>query len=95
MEVMGRVRHIWEVAQGVTSRLPEGFEGMLAQGWTTRLGSRSPRIVIREFVGVLDRLHDYPEFDPFVEYSFDLPAEAFSSEERGDGVWEPLPEDVF
>lgn len=95
LEVMGRVRRIWEVAQDAPSRLPEGFEGMLAQGWTARLGNRSPRIVIREFVGVLDRLHDYPEFDPFAEYSFDLPEAAFTFEELGGGLPDPLPEDVF
>ena len=48
-------------------------------GDATRLGSRSPRIAIREFISVLDRAQDYPDFDPVREYSYAL--ESLSPEE--------------
>lgn len=92
-DVLRRVRLLWERAVGEPSRLPQGFEDHLARGWTERLGARSPRIAIREFIAVLDRLHDYATYDPLTEYDFDLPAEVFTPEERGD-VW-LAPEDMF
>ena len=95
LNVTRRVRALWENAQDSESRLPAGFEEQLVQGWTARLGSRSPRIVIREFISVLDRLHDYPDYDPVREYSFDLPGEAFTPEELGDDSFSEVTEEVF
>jgi hypothetical protein len=77
--VMNRLEQLWTVAGGQESRLPEGFASSLAEGWTQRLGSRSPRIAIREFISVLDRARDYPDFDPVREYSYAL--ESLSPEE--------------
>jgi hypothetical protein len=82
LAVMQRVHLLWQTTRGAESRLPAGFEAVLAQGWTARLGNRSPRVAIREFVSVLDRLHDYPAFDPLQEYIFDLPDNVFTPEER-------------
>jgi len=77
--VMQRLEELWETAGRQQGRLPDGFAASLAEGWTQRLGSRSPRIAIREFISVLDRARDYPDFDPVREYSYAL--ESLSPEE--------------
>lgn len=87
--VMRRVQELWELESGVPGRLPAGFAEMLAAGWTQRLGSRSPRVAIREFVSVLDRARDYPDFYPDQEYDFALDTAALSPEERGEVLVSP------
>ncbi|AZI45183.1 hypothetical protein EHF33_19925 (plasmid) [Deinococcus psychrotolerans] len=70
--VMARLEQLWSVACEQEARLPVGFAASLAEGWTQRLGSRSPRVAIREFISVLDRTRDYPDFSPLHEYSYAL-----------------------
>lgn len=93
VEAMERLQAIWEVAYDQKSRLPAGFAEELARGWTAKLGDRSPRVAIREFVGILDRLRDYPEYDPRRDYGFDAAGLEFTPEERG--AEDLAPEDVF
>lgn len=91
--VMRRVNTLWELESGTSSRVPESFSDMLASGWTQRLGSRSPRIAIREFISVLDRARDYPDFHPEQEYDFSLDAVVLTPEERGEVVG--VPDETF
>ena len=79
--VMDRLEELWETAGGQQSRLPDGFAASLADGWTQLLGSRSPRIAIREYISVLDRARDYPDFDPVREYRYALESLTLSPEE--------------
>lgn len=81
-QVMGRLREIWEVAAETPSRLDAGFELYLAQGWARKLGDVAPRIAIREFVSVLDRVQDHETFDPYTHYTFAVPATDLRDEER-------------
>lgn len=81
--VMARLEQLWIIAGGHSSRLPPEFGASLAEGWTQRLGSRSPRIAIREFISVLDRCRDYPDFDPVQEYHYALDSAALTPEEAG------------
>ena len=78
---MDRLEELWETAGGQQSRLPDGFAASLADGWTQLLGSRSPRIAIREYISVLDRARDYPDFDPVREYRYALESLTLSPEE--------------
>lgn len=82
-EVMSKLRNLWERAYSTESRLEPDFETYLANGWTERLGDKSPRIAIREFISVLDRVRDYPDYDPYSEYSFDAAGD-LTPEERGE-----------
>lgn len=83
VEAMNKLKDIWEVAYGTPSRIDPTFPAYLAQGWTQRLAQRSPRIAIREFIGVLDRLRDYLSFDPYSEYRFELDSKILTPEEQG------------
>ena len=71
-EVMSKLREIWETAYSQASRVEADFAHYLAQGWTQRLGDKSPRIAIREFISILDRARDYPDFDAYGEYQFEV-----------------------
>ena len=90
---MGRLREIWEVAAETPSRRDAGFELYLAQGWARKLGDVAPRIAIREFVSVLDRVHDHETFDPYTHYTFAVPATDLRDEERA--VPAASPDDEF
>lgn len=68
--VMQRLGVLWSLANGQASRVDSGFAPYLASGWTAQLGDASPRVAIREFIGVLDRAADYPDFDPYGQYEF-------------------------
>lgn len=81
-QVMGRLREIWETATGQPSRLDVGFGPYLARGWAQKLGDVAPRIAIREFVSVLDRVRDHAGFDPYAHYQFDVPAADLRDEEK-------------
>lgn len=81
-QVMTRLRYIWEVASGSPSALDPQFGPYLARGWTRKLGDVAPRVSIREFVSVLDRVRDYPDFDPYAHYQFDVPVTDLRDEER-------------
>ncbi|SEJ17605.1 P-loop protein of unknown function [Deinococcus reticulitermitis] len=91
-QVMARLRDIWEVATGLSSRLDPNFGPYLARGWARKLGDMAPRIAIREYVSVLDRVRDYPDFDPYSSYQFTVPAADLRDEEKDVSVAE---EDVF
>ncbi len=92
-EVMSKLREIWEIAYGQASRVEADFAHYLAQGWTQRLGDKSPRIAIREFISILDRARDYPDFDPYVEYQFEVAQDSLTPEEQN--VDELEPDEVF
>lgn len=93
VEVMVKLREIWEVAYDQASGVEADFTHYLAKGWTQRLGEKSPRIAIREFISVLDRARDYPDFDPYGEYRFEVAPDTLTDEEKSSGEAEP--DEVF
>lgn len=70
VQVMGRLTELWNLANAQTSRVDAGFAPYLARGWVGQLGDASPRIAIREYISVLDRAADYPDFEPYEQYEF-------------------------
>jgi hypothetical protein len=89
VEVMEKLRVIWETAYQTQSRMDDGFAGYLARGWTEKLGDKSPRIAIREFISILDRMRDYEDYDPYAEYRFDLSGQDLTAEEADIDDLEP------
>lgn len=81
-QVMARLRDIWETAAGIASRLDPEFGPYLARGWARKLGDVAPRIAIREFVSVLDRVRDHADFDPYAHYQFEVPPSELRDEEK-------------
>jgi hypothetical protein len=89
IEVMTKLRDIWESAYDQASRVDVDFARYLTQGWTQRLGEKSPRIAIREYISVLDRARDYADFDPYGEYQFEVGQDSLTDEEKGAGDADP------
>ena len=85
-EVMQKLKTIWEIAYDTPSRIDDDFAPYLAEGWTKQLGDKSPRIAIREFISILDRARDYPEYDPYAEYHFNLGEAELNDEEMPGSV---------
>lgn len=70
IQVMERLRDLWALANGQSSRVDTAFASHLARGWVAQLGDASPRVSIREYISVLDRAADYADFDPYEQYEF-------------------------
>lgn len=90
VQVMARLTGVWERARGEATRVDPHFAPYLARGWVAQLGDASPRVAIREFISVLDRAADYPDFDPYAQYQFH--AADLTPEER---LGAPADEDAF
>ncbi len=91
VQVMGRLTHLWETATGECTRVDTAFGPYLARGWAEQLGDASPRVAIREYLSVLDRARDYPDFDPYAHYQFTPPADLRPEE----ALTAAAPEDTF
>ncbi|AIZ45163.1 hypothetical protein QR90_08685 [Deinococcus radiopugnans] len=83
VQVMEHLRHLWQAAVGEDTRVNAGFGPYLAQGWTAQLGDASPRVAIREYLSVLDRARDYPDFNAYAHYQFSPPADLRPEETLG------------
>ncbi len=72
-----KVRDIYEKAYGSIdrARASDQFILSLIEKITGKFGgeiSVVPRVFLREFVDVLDKLEQYPEYDPDEVYDFDI-----------------------
>jgi adenosylhomocysteinase len=77
LAVAHKVRDIYEIAyQPVDrTRVSDAFIEKMADHLTSKFGGRVdvlPRIFLREFVDVLDKVQQYPNYDPNVAYAFDV-----------------------
>ena len=79
LTVAAKVLEIFEVAYGSVERTRVSDD--LIQAMTSKITSKFggkvdvvPRIFLREFVDVLDKVQQYPKYDPQSAYDFDLKA---------------------
>jgi adenosylhomocysteinase len=77
LAVAHKVRDIFEAAYGPIDRrrVSGSFIEAMTDRVTSKFGGRVevvPRIFLREFVDVLDKVQQYPDYDPIVAYDFDL-----------------------
>lgn len=71
------VRDIFDVAYGSVDRrrVSDAFIEAMTDQVTSKFGGKVevvPRIFLREFVDVLDKVQQYPDYDPSAAYDFDL-----------------------
>ena len=77
--VAGKVLPIYEVAYGAMDRrrVSDVFIEFMIAEVTSKFGGRVdvvPRQFLRDFVNVLDKTRQYPDYDPEAEYEFDRAA---------------------
>lgn len=91
IEVGQRVRGVYAAGQPNSARLLERVDdvylGELADAVSGSLGGRigvAPRLFLKKLVGdVLDRVDQFPDFDPRVHYALTVGAEELTEAERG------------
>lgn len=77
LSVAHKVRDIFEVAYGPIDRhrVSDTFIEAMTDRVTSKFGGKVevvPRVFLREFVDVLDKVQQYPDYDPKAAYDFDL-----------------------
>ena len=90
VELGGKVRDLYSQhrpeSARINDRVDDAFVGMLASAVTGTLGGKvgvAPRIFLKKLVGdVLDRVDQFDEFDPRVDYKLTVGVEELTDEER-------------
>ncbi|KIG17734.1 putative ATP/GTP binding protein [Enhygromyxa salina] len=88
LEVGRRIRSVYptEHAERIAARVGDDVLELLADGISGKLGGKvgiPPRIFLRKLVSeILDRVDQFPEFDPKLHYSVTVQAAELSDEER-------------
>ena len=77
LSVAHKVRDIFEVAYGPIDRhrVSDAFIEAMTDRVTSKFGGKVevvPRVFLREFVDVLDKVQQYPDYNPKATYDFDL-----------------------
>lgn len=91
IEVGGRIRDVYSSGQPASERLTrivdDAYLASLADVVSGSLGGRvgvAPRLFLKKLVGdVLDRVDQFPDFDPRRHYSLTIGAEEMTDTERG------------
>lgn len=89
-EVGSKVRDLYaagcQAPERVLQRVDDDYCAALAQAVTGNLGGRvgvAPRVFLKKLVGeVLDRVDQYPEFDPRIHYALTVADTELSAQER-------------
>jgi hypothetical protein len=90
VELGGKVRDLYAQhrpeAERIVRRVDDSYVGTLASAVTGSLGGKvgvAPRIFLKKLVGdVLDRVDQFSEFDPRVDYKLTVGVEELTDEER-------------
>ena len=90
VELGGKVRDLYSQhrpeSARINDRVDDAYVGMLASAVTGTLGGKvgvAPRIFLKKLVGdVLDRVDQFDEFDPRVDYKLTVGVEELTDEER-------------
>ena len=90
VELGGKVRDLYSQhrpeSARINDRVDDAFVGMLASAVTGTLGGKvgvAPRIFLKKLVGdVLDRVDQFDEFNPRVDYKLTVGVEELTDEER-------------
>ncbi|MBK9034634.1 MAG: BREX system ATP-binding protein BrxD [Myxococcales bacterium] len=86
IEVGRRVRDLYPAAAttGMIARVSDPVVELIARGVAGQLGNRvgiAPRLFLRRLVDVLDRVDEFPDFDPAKDYDLALKASEMTPEE--------------
>lgn len=86
VEVGRRIRDLYPAAdpERLRARATDAVVETIARGVAGQLGDRvgiAPRLFLRRLVDVLDRVDEFPEFDPLKDYDLALKASELTAEE--------------
>jgi hypothetical protein len=86
VEVGRRVRDLYPAATAsrLSARMPDAMIETIARGVSGQLGNRvgiAPRLFLRRLVDVLDRVDEFPDFEPAKDYDLALKASEMTPEE--------------
>ncbi len=86
VDVGRRVRDLYPAAMAsrLLARVPDAMVETIARGVSGQLGNRvgiAPRLFLRRLVDVLDRVDEFPDFEPAKDYDLALKASEMTPEE--------------